>query len=40
MVCGNHVFYDDNLCLIAPCAIAFQQVLDICHKYSIIVFKL
>ena len=34
-VCVNHVFYADDLCLMAPCAIALQQLLNICHKYSI-----
>ena len=34
-VCFNHVFYADDLCLIAPCAIAFQELLHICHNYSI-----
>ena len=36
-VCVNHVFYADDLCLMAPCAIALQQLLYICHRYSIIV---
>ena len=36
-VCVNHVFYADDLCLMAPCAIALQQVLNICHNYNIIV---
>ena len=26
-VCINHVFYADNLCLMAPCAIALQDYL-------------
>ena len=33
----NHVFYADDLCLMAPCAIALQQLINICHRYSIIV---
>ena len=33
--CFNHVFYADDLCLIAPCAIALQRLLNICHNYSI-----
>ena len=33
----NHVFYADDLCLMVPCAIALQQLLNICHRYSIIV---
>ena len=35
-VCFNHVFFADDLCLMAPCAIALQELLNICHKYSII----
>ena len=34
-VCFNHVFYADDLCLMAPCAIALQELLNICHSYSI-----
>ena len=34
-VCFNHVFYADDLCLMAPCAIALQELLNICHRYSI-----
>ena len=34
-VCFNHVFYEDDLCLIAQCAIALQELLNICHSYSI-----
>ena len=33
----NHVFYADDLCLLAPCAIALQDLLNICHSYSITV---
>ena len=33
--CFNHVFYADDLCLMAPCAIALQELLNICHSYSI-----
>ena len=36
-VCVSHVFYADDLCLLAPCAIALQQLLNICHSYGIIV---
>ena len=36
-VCVNHVFYADYLCLMAPCAIALQQLINVCHRYSIIV---
>ena len=35
-VCFNHVFYADDLCLMAPCAIVLQELLNICHRYSII----
>ena len=34
-VCFNQVFYADDLCLMAPCAIALQELLNICHSYSI-----
>ena len=33
----NHVFYADDLCLMAPYANALQEVLNICHSYSITV---
>ena len=36
-VCFNHVFYTDDLCLLAPCAIALQELLNVCHSYSITV---
>ena len=36
-VCVNHVIYADDLCLMALCAIALQQLLNICHRYSIVV---
>ena len=29
--------YADDLCLMIPCAIALQQLGNICHRYSIIV---
>ena len=35
-VCINHVFYADA-CFMAPCTIALQELLNICHNYSIIV---
>ena len=35
-VCFKDVFYADDLCLMAPCAIALQELLNICHRYSII----
>ena len=28
-------FYADDLCLLAPCAIALQKLLDICHEYGV-----
>ena len=34
-VCINHVFYADDLCLMAPCAIALQELINICCLYSI-----
>ena len=36
-VCVNHVFYADDLFLMAPCAISPQQLINVCHRYSIIV---
>ena len=36
-VCVNYVFYADDLCLMAPCATALQQLIYLCHRYSIIV---
>ena len=36
-VCVNHVFYAENLCLMAPCAIALLELLNICHNYSFLV---
>ena len=29
-LCMNHVFYADDLCLIAPCAIALQELINLC----------
>ena len=34
-VCINHEFYADDLCLMAPCAIALQELLNICYRYSV-----
>ena len=34
-VCFNHVFYADDVCLMAPFAMALQELLNICHSYSI-----
>ena len=36
-VCVNHVFYADDLCLMAQCAMVLQQLLNICHRHSIMV---
>ena len=33
--CVNHVFYADDLCLMAPCAIALQELINLCYEYSI-----
>ena len=33
-VCINHVFYADNLCLMAPCVIALQKLINVCYQYS------
>ena len=34
-VCFNHIFNADDLCLLAPCVIALQKLLDICHDYGV-----
>ena len=34
-VCINHVFYTDDLCLMAPCAIALQDYLIFVNRYSV-----
>ena len=34
-VCIIHVFYADHLCLMPPCAIALQELINICCLYSI-----
>ena len=34
-LCINHVFYADDLCLKAPCAIALQELINLCYEYSI-----
>ena len=31
-LCINHVFYADDLCLMAPYAIAFQELIDLCYE--------
>ena len=39
-ICVNLVFYADDLCLMAPCAIALQELLNICHSYHSIIVNL
>ena len=34
-LCINHVFYADDLCLMASCAIALQELINLCYDYSI-----
>ena len=34
-VCFNHVFYADDLCILAPSAIALQKLLDISYSFGI-----
>ena len=34
--CFHHVFYADDVCLMAPYAIVLQELLHICHRCSII----
>ena len=33
--CINHVFYADDLCLMAHCDIVLQELINMCFKYSI-----
>ena len=33
-VCINHVFNADDLCLMAPCAIVLQELINVCYQYS------
>ena len=33
--CMNHIMYADDICVIAPTAIALQKLLDVCFEYSI-----
>ena len=33
--CMNHLMYADDICILAPTAIALQQLLDICNDYSV-----
>ena len=35
--CVIYVFYADDLWVMAPCAIALQELFSICHNYNIIV---
>ena len=37
-LCINHVFYADDLCLMAPCAIALKELINMCFKYSIEIY--
>ena len=34
-LCINDVFYEDDLCLMAPCEIALWELINICCLYSI-----
>ena len=34
-LCINHVCYANDICLMAPCAIAFQELISLCYKYSV-----
>ena len=33
--CVNHVFYADDICLMAPSNSGLQKLVDICHHFSI-----
>ena len=33
--CMNHIMYADDICVMAPIAIALQMLLDVCFEYSI-----
>ena len=33
-VCINHVFYADDLCFMAPCAIVLQELINVCYQYE------
>ena len=33
--CMHHLMYADDICLLAPTAIAMQQLLDICNDYGL-----
>ena len=31
----NHMFYVDDRCIMAPCAIALQELIGLCYEYSV-----
>ena len=33
--CMNHLMYADDICVMAPTAIALQKLLDVCYEYGI-----
>ena len=33
-VCIYHAFYADDLCLMPPCALALQKLVNVCYQYS------
>ena len=33
-VCISHLFYTDDLCLVAPCAVALQELINVFYQYS------
>ena len=33
--CMNHVMYADDICIMAPSAVALQELLNICHEYGL-----
>ena len=36
-VCVNHVFFANDLCLMAPGVIGLQQLINVCRRYRIVV---
>ena len=32
--CANHLFYSDDLCLVAHTAMALQQIINFCYDYG------
>ena len=34
-LCVNHVMYADDICLMAPSPVALQELIDICHDFSV-----